>query len=74
VFGVALDGSGPIWADAAAMQTKTAAISLELSVDGDSLAGRVRNEAGTQKEFSGWLGLMSAIEALITPDSQGEDE
>ena len=56
------------------MQTNTAAISLELSLDGESLTGRATDEAGTEREFSGWLGLMSAIEALITPDSQGEDK
>jgi hypothetical protein len=56
------------------MQTKTAAISLELELAGDSLSGRASDEAGTQREFSGWLGLVSAIEALITPDSQGEDK
>jgi hypothetical protein len=56
------------------MQTRTAAISLELSLDGDAITGRASDEAGIHKEFSGWLGLMSAIEALITPDSQGEDE
>jgi hypothetical protein len=56
------------------MQTKTTAISLELSLDGDSLSGSASNGAGTEREFSGWLGLMSAIEALITPDSQGDDE
>ena len=56
------------------MQTKTAAISLELSLEGDSLTGLASDEAGTRKEFSGWLGLVSAIEALITPDSQGDDK
>jgi hypothetical protein len=56
------------------MQTKTAAISLELSLDGDSLTGLASDEAGTRKEFSGWLGLMSAIEALIHLDSEGDDE
>jgi hypothetical protein len=56
------------------MQTKTAAISLELELAGDSLSGRASDEAGTRREFSGWLGLVSAIEALITPDSQGEDQ
>jgi hypothetical protein len=56
------------------MQTRTAAISLELSLDGDSLTGRASDEAGTRKEFSGWLGLMAAIEALIPTDSEGEDE
>ena len=56
------------------MQTKTAAISLDLSLDGDSLTGRATDEAGTHREFSGWLGLVSAIEALITLDSEGADE
>jgi hypothetical protein len=56
------------------MQTKTAAISLELSVDGDSLTGRASDETGNRREFSGWLGLMSAIEALIPQDSEGDDE
>jgi hypothetical protein len=56
------------------MQTKTAAISLELNLDGDSLSGRASDEAGTRREFSGWLGLMSAIEALIAMDSEGDDQ
>jgi hypothetical protein len=56
------------------MQTKTTAISLDLEVAGDSLSGRASSGEGTEREFSGWLGLMSAIEALITPDSQGDDE
>ncbi|HEX2233787.1 MAG TPA: hypothetical protein VHG69_10535 [Thermoleophilaceae bacterium] len=56
------------------MQTRTAAISLELSLDGDSVSGHASDEAGARREFSGWLGLMSAIEALIPTDSQGDDE
>ena len=56
------------------MQMKTAAISLDLSLHGDSLTGRATDEAGTRKEFSGWLGLVSAIEALISLDSEGADE
>jgi hypothetical protein len=56
------------------MQTHTAAISLDLTVNGDSLAGRATDEAGTSREFSGWLGLVSVIEELISTDSQGADE
>jgi hypothetical protein len=47
------------------MQSTTAAISLELSVDGDSLSGSASDGNGSHREFSGWLGLVSAIEALI---------
>jgi hypothetical protein len=55
------------------MQSTTAAISLELSVDGDSLSGSADDGNGGHRDFSGWLGLISAIEALI-PNHQGEDE
>jgi hypothetical protein len=56
------------------MHTRTAAISLELSMDGDSLTGSASDEAGARKEFSGWLGLISAIEALIPSESEGDDQ
>jgi hypothetical protein len=59
--------------DAGGMQSTTAAISLELSLDGESLSGSASDGNGSRKDFSGWLGLVSAIEALIA-NPQGEDE
>jgi hypothetical protein len=56
------------------MQSTTALISLELSLDGDSLSGLASDGNGGRREFSGWLGLVSAIEALIDIDPQGGDE
>jgi hypothetical protein len=73
-LGVRLDVPWRPPVDAAVMQTKTAAISLDLSLDGDSLTGRATDEAGIHREFSGWLGLVSAIEGLISPDSEGASE
>ena len=49
------------------MDIKTTAISLELSLAGDSLTGSASDGDGHQREFCGWLGLVSAIEALISP-------
>ena len=60
--------------DAVAMETKTAAISLELNLAGDSLTGSASDPDGHRREFSGWLGLMSAIEALLAPSAQEEIE
>jgi hypothetical protein len=59
-------------ADAGLMQATTTAISLELSPDGDSVSGLARVADGKARRFSGWLGLLSTIEALIEADSQGE--
>jgi hypothetical protein len=56
------------------MQSTTAVISLELSLDGDSLSGLASDRNGGRREFSGWLGLVSAIEALIDIDPQGGEE
>jgi hypothetical protein len=38
---------------------------LELQVADDALTGRVRAPDGTDTDFSGWLGLVATIEALL---------
>ena len=58
--------------DAWAMDIKTTAISLELSLAGDSLTGSASDRDGHQRNFCGWLGLVSAIEALISPPDEEE--
>jgi hypothetical protein len=55
------------------MQSTTAAISLELSLDGDSLSGSASDGNGGRRDFSGWLGLVSAIEALIANPNGGDE-
>lgn len=52
------------------METKTAAISLELSLAGESLTGSASGPDGNRRDFCGWLGLVSAIEALISPPNE----
>ena len=37
---------------------------VELDHDGHSIAGYVRDPAGTRIDFIGWLGLAAAIEQL----------
>ena len=37
---------------------------VELDHDGHSIAGHVRDTAGTRIDFIGWLGLAAAIEEL----------
>jgi hypothetical protein len=56
------------------MQATHTAISLELSLDGDALSGLASVENGESRPFSGWLGLVSAIEALIATNPEGEEQ
>jgi hypothetical protein len=42
------------------------ALSLELDeTDGDSIAGRLADEAGVRTEFTGWIGLAAAIDDAL---------
>jgi hypothetical protein len=50
-------------------------IGLEVDAVGDSLSGRVVTPGGETREFTGWLGLLGALEALISstePDRDGD--
>ena len=47
------------------MTTPTLKISLELDVAEDTMTGLATDGNGGRREFSGWLGLLAAIDALI---------
>ena len=38
-------------------------LSVELRPSGAALCGSVRDEGGTEHEFTGWLGLLTLLEA-----------
>jgi hypothetical protein len=47
------------------MTTRAVTITLELRQAGDELDGRASNGTGEDRPFSGWLGLLVAIDALL---------
>ena len=47
-------------------------LALELRVADDALTGRVTTPDGTDTDFSGWLGLVATIEALLA-DAAGAE-
>ena len=51
----------------------TTAISLELNLDGEALSGLATDGNGARREFTGWIGLIAALEALITPNREGDE-
>lgn len=55
------------------MADRNVLIHLELSVAGDSLTGRARDDDGASRPFDGRLGLLAAIDALVarsTPENE----
>jgi hypothetical protein len=48
-------------------------LALELQVADDALTGRVTSADGTDTDFSGWLGLVATIEALLADKATGSE-
>ena len=44
---------------------KSTQITLDLEVNDDFLSGRIQDGSGAGRAFSGWLGLMAAIDELL---------
>jgi hypothetical protein len=55
------------------MDATPTSISLELRVQDDSFAGRATADSGRRRDFTGWLGLMGAIDALLATERPEED-
>jgi hypothetical protein len=61
------------------MEARDLTITLDLRVDEESITGRATDGAGQAREFSGRLGLITAIESLMdellaaTKDSQPKE-
>jgi hypothetical protein len=48
-------------------------LALEVRFDAQPIEGRVYENDGLDRRFSGWLGLMAAIEAARGADGQEDD-
>jgi hypothetical protein len=47
------------------MTSRAVTITLDLRLAGDELDGRASDGSGTDRPFSGWLGLLVTIDALL---------
>jgi hypothetical protein len=57
------------------MAEETIRILCEVQTVGDSLTGHAQRHDGAVREFTGWLGLLGALQALVvgadaTPDGE----
>jgi hypothetical protein len=55
------------------VESRQITLSLELQVADDALTGRVTAADGTDTDFSGWLGLVATIEALLAEPAPGAE-
>ena len=47
------------------LASMTTVIQLELDLDGETVTGHATDAHGARREFSGWMGLMGVLDALL---------
>ena len=55
------------------MTSRAVTITLELRLAGDELDGRA-TDGGEERPFSGWLGMLVAIDAMLAAAPDAADE
>jgi hypothetical protein len=56
------------------MTSRAVTITLDLRLAGDELDGRASDGTGIDRSFSGWLGLLVTIDALLNAAPEAEAE
>lgn len=56
------------------MTSRAVTITLDLRLAGDELDGRASDGTGTDRPFSGWLGLLVTIDALLNAAPEQVEE
>jgi hypothetical protein len=51
--------------EAGSVNESTTQLTLELELDGDSISGNAIDAGGERHHFSGWIGLMGVLDALL---------
>jgi hypothetical protein len=60
------------WADDCGVDDKTVTIGLEIRLAGDSVTGRASCDTGAARDFAGWIGLVAAIDALVSDTKEDQ--
>jgi hypothetical protein len=50
---------------------RTAHIAIDVQLDGDEIRGLAGDGSGSPRPFSGWLGLLGALDGLLDPSGGG---
>jgi ABC-type uncharacterized transport system ATPase subunit len=57
-----------------AMESTKVNLNLELELADGRISGLAGENGGAKRPFSGWLGLIGAIDALLGEESKGEQD
>ena len=55
-------------------QPRTLHIGLDLRIDGDEVEGRATADGAPGRDFSGWVGLLAALDALTAAEPEPEPQ
>ncbi len=55
------------------MSAETVHIAIDVRVDGEEISGHAGDGVGRPKSFSGWLGLLGALDGLLASPSAAPD-
>jgi hypothetical protein len=64
-FGEFLDAKGAGLGEARGMSTRSLTIHVTLTIDGETISGYATAGSRPPHRFHGWLGLMSAVDAIV---------
>jgi hypothetical protein len=66
MFGGGHDARMPVVADACPVSAKIMQIAIDVQVEGEEINGHASDGIGSPKPFSGWLGLIGALDGLLS--------
>ena len=64
-------GSGLSWM-LSLVSSSTVHIAVDAQIADDRISGQIRSDTGPPGSFSGWLGLICALDALLSPDMRAD--
>ncbi len=56
------------------MSATSVQIAIDVRVDGDEISGSATDGGGQPRPFSGWLGLIGALDALLVSHTTSVDQ
>jgi hypothetical protein len=56
-------------ADAQPVAARTLHLTVDVRIDGDEISGDARDDGGQPTSFRGWLGLIGALDGLLSAPS-----
>ena len=60
------------WRKLRTVNATSTEITLELALDGETISGHAVDAAGLRRDFSGWIGLMGVLDAILEATTESQ--